>query len=76
MSSVAREFLESALKKNKAAVGGFEGRMLSRKFMELDVPGANEVLKEADPVEKSVRELRAGKDLRLEFDAGEKDDAA
>ena len=70
--------LGKAVDSYNGLVGSVEATVMpkARKFMELDVPGANEALKETDPVEKSVRELRAGKDLRLEFDAGEKDDAA
>ena len=70
--------LEGAVKNYNASVGGLEGRVLSRarKFAEYQLPGIDKDMPETAEVEGAVRELRNGPDLRLEFDAGKKDDAA
>ncbi len=70
--------LEGVVKNYNASVGGLEGRVLSRarKFAEYQLPGVDKDMPETPLVEGAVREMREGPDLRLEFDAGEKDDAA
>ncbi len=71
--------LEGAVKNYNASVGGLEGRVLSRarKFAEYQLPGVDKEMPDATRVEGSLREMRDGAELRLEFDADEKkDDAA
>ena len=71
--------LESSVKNYNAAVGGFEGRVMSRarKFAEYQLPGVDKDAPETPRVEGSVREVKAENTLHLEFDADEKkDDAA
>ena len=74
MKSLGRS-LEGAVKNYNAAVGGFEGRVLSRarKFAEYQIPGVEKEIPEAAPVEGALRDIRGG-DLRLGYDADEEAD--
>ena len=71
--------LETSVKRYNDLVGNVEGRVMprARKFAEYELPGTETTIDEIAPVEGALRELRADRDLLLDFDDEEqKDDAA
>ncbi len=62
--------LEGTVKQYNKTIGNIEGNVMpkARKFSEYEMPGAQDVLKELEPVETAPRELKANRDLF--FDSG------
>lgn len=70
--------LEGAVKKYNDLIGGVEQRVMprARKFAEYELPGVAGHLESAEPIERSLREPRADRDLLLTNDTDDGKSAA